>query len=67
MPRDYLTLCADLQRLDALPPGAEQRRAVEELRAGLRGLPAADVARLFLDIQRAALARHAREDAAART
>ena len=65
MPRDYRTLLAALQRLDALPPGPVHDLAVEDLRASLRALSPADAARLCADVQRAALARHAREDKAA--
>ena len=65
MPGAYRTLLAALEQLDTLPPGHDHDRAVEGLKASLRALSAADAARLFGDIQRAALARHAREDAAA--
>ena len=59
MPSDHRSLLAALERLDTLPPGPEHKQAVEELRAALRGLPAAEVGRLFEDLQRAALARRA--------
>ncbi|HEU5315849.1 MAG TPA: hypothetical protein VFX49_07030 [Chloroflexota bacterium] len=62
MPDNYRSLCAALTGLDTLPEGPARARAVEELRASLRGLTAAEVGRLFAEIQRAALARHARED-----
>ena len=60
MPSDYPSLLAALERLDGLPPGLEHDRAVEELRASLRDLTAADAGRLCADVQRAATARHAR-------
>ena len=56
---DYRRLRAALERL---PPGPEHDRAVHELRASLRALPAAEVERMFMDLQRASLARRAREE-----
>ena len=53
----YRQLRVALRRLDALPPGPDHDRVVEELRAALRSLPASEAGRLFLEVQRAALAR----------
>jgi hypothetical protein len=62
--RDYPTLLAALEHLDALPPGLEHERAVDQLREWVKALSPAEVGRLCADVQRAALARHAREAAA---
>ena len=66
MLRDYRALTDALLHLDTLPPGPEHDQAVTDLSAALRALSPGDASRLYADIQRAVLARQAREDAAAR-